>query len=242
MQPVFSVTSKQPHFRSQKGHKMDTTEQGFDDDERIEMSQLLVQEIKTISRLSWENISNQLNACGTVSINIPTDLLRQYKSGKPAGKKRLFLIARAALKCGWAGPVVMEIMDYASQEEALRGNMSETEFREWAQDLSNLHKADRRAMQNATTNLEKALRSLMVWGWQQQEVAYMALALIEELTPLHNGSGRGGLVDPATLPYFRQEDEEMAPLWVQWDISNWLERGLNANKNDACSDTGNSDN
>jgi len=177
------------------------------------LGQRLLREVLETSGLTWVEISARFATCSkTQRLDISADNLRQLGNGRRnVDLGRLVLIARAAEACGWTGPVVKQIPEFA---EMFRSS----EFLEASVQLEKCRKANKRAMKAAAENLEKALVELMHWGWEQQDLAYMSLAMIEGLLPAHERANGGGIVDPDALPYSRPEDLVNAPLYVSWKL------------------------
>lgn len=186
--------------------------------------QRLVKEIKQISGLTWEQISVELEVSGQLKLQeVSSDLLRQYAGGKkPASNKKQLKIALAAEKCGWAGPVVIRVLQYFADGGAAYFGMPEQKYLACKKSLDQIDRYDQKARRLAVERVKRAISSLMAWGYPDTAMVYMVAALIEEATPESEKSGRAGMVDPGRLPFYRESDLQNAPLCVSWQISNWM--------------------
>lgn len=184
--------------------------------DRPQCLQAVLREVKKRSGESWDAIANRFAPLSGEMEPISADLLRQYViCKKRVSFKRLAFLSTAAMECGWAGPETIGAVLRVANHKIFYSD----EYREIKRRMGKVRVADRNGREAAARNLENAVIEMGNWGWNEQEIAYMALSIIEKLTPAGEESGGGGIIDPLRLPRHRPQDLSKAPVWVEWGIT-----------------------
>lgn len=218
-----SVTSKVTKFRIQKSHMNNFQKNNPTDSFETDIALLeILKEVKELSgNKTWDYISKEIakKYCGGLSIS--ADMLRQYSCGKKSvSHRRLADIALAISKAGWAGSHTVKALDFFDLFKPENFGMTTGELREFNLTLDKQRNATSRAKKAAIERLYSALEQMFDCTWQEHEIAYMAVAMIEKITPIEERTGGGGLITPIDLPIHREIDIASEHVWLSWKIEN----------------------
>lgn len=170
----------------------------------------LIREISQISGLSSNKLAQALES----DISLSGDTIRQYARGKkPVSEMRLLQIAKAALKHGWIGATVLEILDLSPFiDYAQNGTQPITA------NFRSQHKYMQAAEKAAIKKLRDAISTLSALDWKDCDIV-AAAALISAQTIDPAELTYGGLLSIAKMNKINSESNQFhQDIWMTWDF------------------------
>jgi transcriptional regulator with XRE-family HTH domain len=179
-------------------------------------SQTLVNSLRRHCGLSYEKLAQTLQSQG---VQISAGMLRQIASGRKAlTSSKLHRLAIVANAMGHKDDVIKEALANGDPDDPNSLNWLDIPaelYQQFGDALADHEKVNRMAQQEAIDRLERALRDLMPWNWNDAELLYIVIAVMERLPIDLTG---GSSVRLETLPVRRQEDSSDDVLYVAADI------------------------
>lgn len=179
-------------------------------------SQTLVNSLRRRCGLSYEKLAQTLQSQG---VQISAGMLRQIASGRKAlTTSKLHRLAIVGNAMGHRDDAIKEALANGDPGDPKSLNwlgIPAERYQLFSEALAEHERANRIEQQKAIDRLKRALRGLMPWNWNDAELLYIVIAVMERLPIDITG---GSSVRLESLPVRRQEDSSDDVLYVAADI------------------------
>ncbi|MBV1776023.1 hypothetical protein KSF73_09890 [Burkholderiaceae bacterium DAT-1] len=172
---------------------------------RRALLQNILKEIKQISGLTIDALAEALALPSRSGETVSPEMLRQYFSClKSVSEQKIFAVVNAAEKLGWSGPVTRAVKGNFLEEMMMGTGFGGYHAQDLSRKLESIGNDPQKLTKQGLARIKAGVNKLLEAGWAEQDVAFMAIATLENSIDPYDLSGGGGLLsNPPQMPIYR---------------------------------------